>query len=494
MSINGFLSMLKIELKFQIPQEKRELIFKNLQRKNVQHQNLKAKYFDNDTFQLSQNLVSLRQRFENEIWIQTLKIATPYHFHRIEIEEKIETNNLIRLDQYQKDKQIPKDIRQLLLEVKDQLSIQFETEIERSTALFNFQNSQIEIALDRGSIFTTKNNSNLNIYEIEFELKQGSIQDLVSFILPRIKRYGLWLDIRNKAQQGFKLAQNIQDNPVQFQSDVTIDPKNSTEIALRKIVSNCLQHLLPNSTAIASENFNSNHIHQARVAIRRLRSALKTFSHWSKHIDLSWETELRQLFRTLGTSRDLNVIQEELIPQLEQVGAPSFKIEAHSNNENSKTSAIFRSLNFNHLILSLLQFIHQQLHDDSRSAQKAAKKQLSKLHQQIQIDTEHFLDLDSESQHRTRKRLKRLRYSIEFVVTLYNKQESRAFIKALKPAQESLGKFNDLCVAEQTLKQYVMAQPEIWFALGWIASQKQIWLLQSQRDLSQFIQAKPFWE
>ena len=486
--------MLEIELKFQIPQEKRELIFKALQRKNVQHKHLKAHYFDNDSFQLSQHSVSLRQRLENEIWIQTIKVATPHYFQRIEIEETIETNDELRLDQYQKNKQIPKDIRQLLLKIKDQLNIQFETEIERSTALFNFQNSQIEIALDRGSIFTTKNNSNLDIYEIEFELKQGSIQDLVSFILPRIKRYGLWLDIRNKAQQGFKLAQNILDNPVQFQSDVTIDPKNSTEIALRKIVSNCLQHLLPNSTAIASENFNSNHIHQARVAIRRLRSALKTFSHWSKHIDLSWETELRQLFRTLGTSRDLNVIQEELIPQLEQVGAPSFKIEAHSNNENSKTSAMFRSLNFNHLILSLLQFIHQQLHDDSRSAQKVAKKQLSQLHQQIQIDTKHFLDLDSESQHRTRKRLKRLRYSIEFVVTLYNKQESRAFIKALKPAQESLGKFNDLCVTEQILKQYVMAQPEIWFALGWIASQKQIWLLQSQRDLSQFIQAKPFWE
>ena len=486
--------MLEIELKFQIPQEKRELIFKALQRKNVQHKHLKAHYFDNDSFQLSQHSVSLRQRLENEIWIQTIKVATPHYFQRIEIEETIETNDELRLDQYQKNKQIPKNIRQLLLEIKDQLNIQFETEIERSTALFNFQNSQIEIALDRGNIFTTKNNSNLDIYEIEFELKQGSIQDLVSFILPRIKRYGLWLDIRNKAQQGFKLAQNIQDNPVQFQSDVTIDPKNSTEIALRKIVNNCLQHLLPNSTAIASENFNSNHIHQARVAIRRLRSALKTFSHWSKHIDLSWETELRQLFRTLGTSRDLNVIQEELIPQLEQVGAPSFKIEAHSNNENSKTSAMFRSLNFNHLILSLLQFIHQQLHDDSRSAQKVAKKQLSQLHQQIQIDTKHFLDLDSKSQHRTRKRLKRLRYSIEFVVTLYNKQESRAFIKALKPAQESLGKFNDLCVTEQILKQYVMAQPEIWFALGWIASQKQIWLLQSQRDLSQFIQAKPFWE
>ena len=486
--------MLEIELKFQIPQEKRELIFKALQRKNVQHKHLKAHYFDNDSFQLSQHSVSLRQRLENEIWIQTIKVATPHYFQRIEIEETIETNDELRLDQYQKNKQIPKNIRQLLLEIKDQLNIQFETEIERSTALFNFQNSQIEIALDRGNIFTTKNNSNLDIYEIEFELKQGSIQDLVSFILPRIKRYGLWLDIRNKAQQGFKLAQNIQDNPVQFQSDVTIDPKNSTEIALRKIVNNCLQHLLPNSTAIASENFNSNHIHQARVAIRRLRSALKTFSHWSKHIDLSWETELRQLFRTLGTSRDLNVIQKELIPQLEQVGAPSFKIEAHSNNENSKTSAMFRSLNFNHLILSLLQFIHQQLHDDSRSAQKVAKKQLSQLHQQIQIDTKHFLDLDSKSQHRTRKRLKRLRYSIEFVVTLYNKQESRAFIKALKPAQESLGKFNDLCVTEQILKQYVMAQPEIWFALGWIASQKQIWLLQSQRDLSQFIQAKPFWE
>ena len=139
-----------------------------------------------------------------------------------------------------------------------------------------------------------------------------------------MKRYNLWLDTRSKAQQGFQLAQNTPDNPVQLQTPLILDSKDHPENALKKIVNNCLSHLLPNSTAIASGNFNSKHIHQARVAIRRLRSALKTFSNWSLHIDPTWQTQLTELFRQLGSARDLDMIREELLPQLEAAGAPKF--------------------------------------------------------------------------------------------------------------------------------------------------------------------------
>ncbi|WP_252509473.1 hypothetical protein [Acinetobacter bereziniae] len=61
-------------------------------------------------------------------------------------------------------------------------------------------------------------------------------------------------------------------------------------------------------------------------------------------------------------------------------------------------------------------------------------------------------------------------------------------LKSIKPAQESLGLYNDFIVAEELLTKLVNTQPQVWFALGWIASEKQRVLQQSQQDLLDFAQ------
>ncbi|WP_089604708.1 CYTH and CHAD domain-containing protein [Acinetobacter piscicola] len=486
--------MQKIELKFQIPKDKRELIFKALQRKTVQHKTLKTQYLDSKQFDLSQHSILLKQRLENDEWLKKLQALSLKPIQLFEIDEDLTSiENKNQLAHYHKIKNIPEKIQKWVTEIEAQLIVQFETEIERSTTLFNFQNSQIIVELDRG--FMHVNQAQFEIYEVKFKLKQGTIQDLISFILPRVKRYGLWLDTRNKVQQGFQLVQNIQESPTQLQIPLNLDKSNSTEIALKKVIYNCLQHLLPNSTAIASGHFNSDHIHQVRVAIRRLRSALKTFANWSQHIDLCWETELTNLFRSLGRSRDLSMIHDEILPKLEMLNAPKIQLEIDSLDENNKISSLFKSLNFESLVLSLIQFIYQNTNEQSsKSVKKTIHKNLDKLHQSIKLDAENFLSLEIEARHRTRKRLKRLRYSLEFISSLYDEHTVKGYIKRLKPAQESLGKYNDFIVAENRLKPYAPAQPEVWFALGWIAAEKQHLLIQSQQDLLHFAQAIPFWK
>jgi len=141
--------------------------------------------------------------------------------------------------------------------------------------------------------------------------------------------------------------------------------------------------------------------------------------------------------------------------------------------------------------LSLIQFIDQDVNEKSKSSiHKVALKKISQLYQRIQTDAKNYLDLDIEARHRTRKNLKRLRYSIEFVSSLYNKNEVKKFIKALKPAQESLGQYHDLIVAEEILQKLVKTESQVWFALGWIAAEKQRLLIQSHQDLFNFKQTK----
>lgn len=486
--------MQEIELKFQIPENKRESILKALQRKSVQHTQIQNLYFDNKKFDLFQHAVLLKQRLENDQWLQILKTVSHHSTAQFEIKELLSSNeNKILVEHDLKNKRIPKDIQKLIANIADQLQIQFTTQSERSSTLFNFQNSQIIVELDRGLMQV--NQDQFEIYELRFKLKQGTIQDLISFILPRVKRYALWLDTRSHIQQGFQYAQNLQETPAQLQIPLHLNKNDSTEQALKKVIHHCLQHLLPNSTAIASQQFNSEHVHQARVAIRRLRSALKTFSNWSQHIDLTWQNELTNLFRKLGTSRDLSMFYEELLPQLDALNAPKIQLERLPQHENHKLSDAFKSLNFASLVLSLIQFVYQDNHGQtSKSVEKSIHKKLQQLHQSIQSDAENYLNLDIETQHRTRKRLKRLRYSIEFISSLYDQSSIKTYLKALKPAQDSLGKYNDLIVAENLLKPYVMTQPEVWFALGWIAAEKQNALIQSQQDLLHFAQIKTFWK
>lgn len=483
--------MFEIELKFQIADEKIETLAKAFQRKNTEIKQLQAKYYDTVQFELYKQSISLRQRLENEDWYQTLKLPTEQNLKRIEFEENLGSiEKPLQCDQYLKYKQIPKKIKSLLSQKDQPFTVQFQTQIERKFTLFKFQNSEIEVSYDQGKLYTAQ--QFLNIHELEFELKHGNVQDLISFILPRVKRYGLWLDTRSKAQRGFQLAQNIQENPVQFQTQLHLDQKDHPEVALQKIFNNCLQHLLPNSSAIASGNFNSQHVHQARVAIRRLRSALKTFSNWSIHIDPTWQTQLAEVFRQLGVTRDLNMIREDILPQLDAVHAPQFTLPENAEKQPQKLIALFRSFNYNYLILSLIQFIHQDPSEKSKnSICKTALAKTQKLHQKIQSDAENYLNLDIEAQHQTRKNLKRLRYSVEFISSLCNKKELKHYIQAMKPAQKKLGLYNDLIVAEELLANLVVTEPKVWFALGWITAEKNRALIESQRALLNFSKVKP---
>lgn len=478
--------MFEMELKFQVSEDKKDALLKAFQRKSCMVKALNAKYYDTAQFDLSAHSISLRQRLENEQWFQTLKLPTEQHLKRVEFEESLGKNETaLQLDNYLKSKHIPKYVKSIFTQTDHPLANQFQTKIERKFTLFNFQNSDIEVSYDFGKIIAHQNI--LDINELEFELKQGTVQDLISFILPRIKRYGLWLDTRTKAQRGTLLAQDIQENPVQFQTPLFLSTKDNQEKALQKIFNHCLQHLLPNSSAIASGHFNSKHVHQARVAIRRLRSALKTFSSWSLRIDPTWQTQLAELFRQLGTTRDLDVIREELLPQLEAVDAPKFKLAESETPDRQSLIQLFRASNFNYLMLSLIQFIYQDTTENNNaSIHKAALKKINKLHQKIQADAENYLELDIEARHKTRKNLKRLRYSIEFITSLCDEKDVKQYIKAIKPAQESLGLYNDLIVAEEILKKLVKTDAKVWFALGWIAAEKNRLLIQSQQDLLNF--------
>ena len=486
--------MLEVELKFQIPAQHQKKLYQLFLAKNAQPRSLFAQYYDTPERHLAQQHISLRQRLEDTHWIQTLKASSEHHLERFELEIDLGPleHPALNLEIYQSHPQAKKVLEHALGKQAKNLSMQFETDVNRLVYVVHYNHAEIEVSLDRGEIRHDK--QKLAIYELEFELKKGAIANFIQSIQPWVKQYDLWLDVRSKAQRGDCLTQNLKTTTVQFAAPLQLNRQDSTDAALKQIVNNSLQHLLPNATAIASKDYTHEHVHQTRVAIRRLRSALRIFGDWSNDVDPNWQQQLATLFRQLGSTRDRDALNEGFIPQLQQAGAPFTQLPPATEENNVPIDTALRALDTVQLMLALLRFVHQPAKKQKKTVlKKDIAKKLQKLHQQICKDADQFLELDIPSRHRTRKRVKRLRYCVEFIAALYPNKAVKKYLKDLKPLQESLGQYNDLIVAETMFLDIVQRKQKVWFVLGWIANEKKYILQQIEQHLVTFSQTDTFW-
>ena len=113
-------------------------------------------------------------------------------------------------------------------------------------------------------------------------------------------------------------------------------------------------------------------------------------------------------------------------------------------------------------------------------------QRLKQLQRRLAKQALRFGELDDAARHRLRKRLKRLRYGLEFMAGLYPPKTHGRALKRLAGAQEALGTYNDLAVAEALLRQQAQTQPPAWFAVGWLAATR-------QRQLKRATQALKRW-
>jgi inorganic triphosphatase YgiF len=348
---------------------------------------LQAKYYDTADRLLAKNYVAIRLRQEGDHWVQTFKAATKNHLQRIEEDiylGKCEQEPELDLTLYKHNQTVQSVLRDVLGDSPTELLLQFQTDVQRTFHVFEFENSLIEVCLDDGEIRTP--NDQAQICEVEFELKQGSPQDLITFAHTWVKKYQLWLDVRSKAERGNLLAVTKRVSPATKAKTLKLESDISADQAIKQIVENTLNHILPNAAAIADGVAEADHIHQARVGIRRLRSALKHFSNWSTQVDESWESQLAEIFRALGNSRDNDAIQDSVIPLIQKVCDFEFKLTA---SDATNIAQIFSRTQTTELFLSLLNFSYRESESKPKVTKQAAKS-LTKLYQKILKDAEHF--------------------------------------------------------------------------------------------------------
>lgn len=262
--------MSEIELKLQIPAQKKNQIIKALHTLEAENIALHAQYFDTPEFELAQNHTAIRLRKEGAEWVQTLKGASADAMQRYELEfhrGASESAPLLCLDPYKEDKQAYA-LLSGCIDHPDQLIMQFETVVKRTFKVVPYHSSDIEICLDLG--YVGKKGQQENICEIEFELKSGCITDLIEFTQQWVKKYSIWLDVRSKAERGHLIAREKKVSPAPYICHLKIKKKQMNRAILEKLIAQYTQPLLPCTAAIADQVAELAHYQCAETALSHL--------------------------------------------------------------------------------------------------------------------------------------------------------------------------------------------------------------------------------
>ena len=515
--------MHELELKFVVPSYQQSVLRKNIDTKTAQQQRLSAYYFDTPNQELAKKGIALRIRFEDSQWVQTLKTAGDGVAKRVELNtvlsltgtpDTLDVSSLVPDISLITEQAVVAELTSImpLDELAQALTVQYFTDVQRISRQIKKNNSRIEIAYDIGKVgigrLTSQkpaNNHGLtqsDIHEIEFELLEGDPSDLIEVAKTWCKKYKLYLSTVTKAQRGSLLLANKQfAEPVKADLAVLQLHKGISQFAfLQAVVNNCLVQILPNASAIAEGSPDGNLVHQLRVGIRRLRTALKHFKFAQDYIDPNWLMVLKQTFSLLGEYRDKEILQIKTQPLLESVGAPH--VEWSTAVDIMPIDAV-RANDFQILLLELIGFTHLPVPADSPKAKAPVAKKLEKLFTAIAAASDKFASLDTESQHGVRKDLKSLRYVSEFAAPLFASQNNgkkgkkatklNAFLQYLEPAQDVLGEYNDNVVGHANYLEKAKTDPNALFAVGWFSGREQASAEQCAVSLKTVKNAPKFW-
>ena len=273
---------------------------------------------------------------------------------------------------------------------------------------------------------------------------------------------------------------------------VPSDPRRFVQQA----VAACLQPVLRNARELSAGSQDPEHVHQLRVGLRRLRTALRELPELNARLDPGWEPVLAHTFRELGKHRDQTLLASKTGQALWRAGAPGLAVDAADARSPSPASLV-RARPLQQALAALSTFTGEPLSQDASAFDgdtlEAVGVRLDKLHRQVRKSAKRFTELPAEAQHAVRKRLKRLRYLAEFIAPAYRGSKVSAYFDALKPAQDALGEHNDEATADDHFRPPTATHPGAWSAVGWLTARQQASARDAARALRRAVKAEPFW-
>jgi CHAD domain-containing protein len=373
----------------------------------------------------------------------------------------------------------------------------------------DFRSSRIEVALDRGRIEATVGRRRVvePIAELELELKEGRAEDLLALALRLAGRgpqsLALVPMVRSKAERGHRLAAGSALRPTKASARGFVEhlaPEMSSGAALRTLMAHGLSVLLANTEAL-HEGRDPEFVHQARVALRRMRSALRLLDRKHQDFPESLANELRWVGQTLGAARDWDVLVESTLPAMVAAAPTALRARMRTlhkgalrrrDQEHRKAVAALSSARFARLALRLQAWTLTPAPKGGRLARRAPKE-LARAHTRLFDAARSFAELSPQRRHRVRILAKRLRYALDVMSVALPAEPTERYVKALAELQDVLGELNDVAVARSVLHEVTSSGAMFEIAANWLDQRERNRMHEAERHLISLASANLPW-
>ena len=419
-------------------------------------------YFDTPDLKLLDAGITLRLSRKSRSWTQTIKLTGNL---TAGVHERPEWESLVASNHPDFTKIRDKNLSKFFADQKLRNSIApvFQAELQRSQWQLAFHNGdKVELTLDAGSLFS--NNYQAPISEIELKLKAGNIGRLFDLALELQSAIPLKIENASEAQRGYTYyrPQSAKIGKANFP---VLDNRMDANTAFKTIVRECITHLQSNQDVVIEES-NEEGLHQMRVALRRLRSALTLFKKiLGPKSRKSLVTELNWLAKSLGKARNLDVFITQTLPSLSgyfgkhqglltlETNALEAQLEVYND-----VREILLSQRYQRMLLTLLSWVENELWQKGSKDFKnyqletIAAATLNKFHKRLLNHNGNFTNMRPEKMHAIRIDGKKLRYAAEFFASIYKEKNSKRYIKLLIELQDYLGQINDINVTGNLIR------------------------------------------
>ncbi|HRE18096.1 MAG TPA: CHAD domain-containing protein [Rhodocyclaceae bacterium] len=405
-------------------------------------QRLHSVYYDTPDLALLRQGVGVRQRREGRCWLQAVKTAEPASGG---LASRSEWESPATPGVFDFSGVDHAAIRAIVTACRDALQPLFVTDCWRTVWLVQYGTAVIEVALDRGQVICGAHRS--PICEVELELCEGRLDDLFALALALQREVALQPMVDSKAERGYRLFLDRVAMPQKARPIALSRSMNGVD-AFRQIALACLEHLQRNVPMVVVGH--AEFVHQARVALRRLRSALRLFAPVLPAAFVAPAVQAwKVLAQSLGAVRDWDVFCAETLPVLQRrfPDEPTLRhlpqlADQRAALARSDLHGVLSSREYSQLLLAFVAALHRLPPHSAELWPLAELRLRGRAWRALRL-ARRYAKLDDMQRHRLRISFKKLRYALEFFAPLLPARRSKPYLAALAQVQGVLGDYND---------------------------------------------------
>jgi CHAD domain-containing protein len=325
-----------------------------------------------------------------------------------------------------------------------------------------------EAALDETIIVVGNDHQPVRLQRVEVEVEPAWVERFIPLVDTLRRECGLQPAALSKFEAGL-LAVGLRVPPPPELGPVSFDSNPSvgevTFAVLRRNFSAVLAH--ETGTRLGED---VEELHDMRVATRRTRAALSLFEDAlpvrGRHVRM----ELGWLAGALGTVRDLDVQLERVeqwmrdVPEEDRAALSDLATLLGHERDEARRGLLtcLDSARYERLVVGFTAMLRQGPSRRSATARAPAGAVVPNLIQGVHRSATKAARRarrsgDAADFHRTRIRLKRLRYALEFVSEIYERRTAR-YLRHVVKLQDALGLMQDARVAAARLHELATAE------------------------------------